>query len=345
MRRYRRFAVLAAALTLSAGLAPLLAPVSAHADTATTMTPADLVAALTAAEAPSASAGQGGWLAQGTDTPAGGPTSAMKAVYAVSRGTIDAGNGNAMVEAQHSGTYITLSSMGGPRTVSAVRAALAKPNAAWVFVPDGSLDLLASDPSNPLPHIAPDGVLRQLVDPTQTKVAGSPTSSVDASGNTTYSFSDTDLTAGSAQGTATVTIDANGVLTAASMTSTVEAATFAYTYGPQQVALPPAASTITQAQFIEGTFLATLPAQVKRAATMTAAQATRTAHHRAVKQGAIRTAATRTVAVPNQIVGARVFTTKAIPGGVRITGTNRYTGQRVAYTVTASGKRAIARKA
>jgi hypothetical protein len=44
----------------------------------------------------------------------------------------------------------------------------------------------------------------------------------------------------------------------------------------------------------------------------------------------------------NSVVGLKTFTTRSIPGGVRITGT--YTQAKAVWTVTAGGKKAVARR-
>lgn len=353
MRSYRSSALIASA-ALALGAAAV--PASAFADdtaSPTSITTADLVSALTADKASTAAAGKIGWIATGTFAEGGSAPAAVKAIYAVQRGAMSIGGTTdiGVIEAQHSGTYMTLSTIGyghghgrGPRIKAALKA-IKKPAATWFFLPDASLDLHNPDGNSGIAQIAPDNMLQQLIDPKQTTLTGTPTETVAIDGSTTYAFSEKDLTSDGESGTGTVTVDAHGVLTAFTVVGASGTGSLTYSYGPQQVALPSAASTVTFQQLNEGTFLATLPHSVKSEATQVARLATRAAHKHAVKVSAIRGNARMEASLTNSMTGAKVESITPIPGGVRITGTNRYNHTHVSYTVKASGTKAVVRKA
>ncbi len=341
MRSYRSALLAVPALALGAALVP----VGAYADTATTtISTTELVNALKAAEAPTAAAATGGWVAQGTDAAKGSPSVSIKAIYAVDRGSVNVDD-YTMLEAQHSGTYMPLSTLGTPRVVMRSLRAVKNPHATWIFMPDRSLDLRDPARDSVIAGAAPELLLTQAVDPARTRVTGTPSKTVAADGSTTYSFVQKDLKDDANSGSVSMTIDADGVCTAFTAVTATETDTVGFTYGPQQVTLPSAASTITMQLFTEGSFLADLPRAVKGAATQVAKQATRRAHHHAVTADAIRTAAKRGAKLANRAIGAKDFSTRSIAGGVRITGTNRYLHKHVAYTVTAAGTKALAHKA
>jgi len=345
MSTYRASALLA---STALALGGVLVPAAAHADTPApgpAFSIADLTTALTDAEAPTASAAAGGWVAAGTDTAKGGPILPMKVIYAVDRGLTDAGSAGTLVEAQHSGTYVSLATLGAERRTKKALKAVRKQRAAWVFMPDAALDLRDVSSDSAVAHLAPEQILKQMVDPAQTTLTGTPTATAGDDGSTTYSFTENDLTMGGDPGTVSLTISASRVLTGFTSVSATETGTGTYRYGPQQVALPPASRTITLERLVEGQFLANLPREVRSAATELAKGLTHRAHGRAVKVAAIRAAAKGFTRYTNRALGAKVFSTSSVAGGVRITGTNRYLHQHAAYTVTAAGTKAVVRKA
>ena len=347
MLPFRSSALLAsAALALGAALVPASALAdSTGPSSSPTFTTTDLVAALTAAETPTAAVAKAGWVARGTDVEGHKAPEAMTAIYAVDHGAAHVGSEISMVEADHAGTYMTLAGLGPGRRTERALKALNRPRARWVFAPDRSLDLRDLDTNSAIAHLAPDLLLAQFVDPTRTTLTGTPTATAEADGSTTYAFDETDLTADGERGTTTVTIDAGGVVTAITSATTSDSGSVRYTYGAQHVALPARASTITLDQLREGSFLATLPRQVRMTATLVAQQATSTAHHHTVKVAAIRRPAARFARFTNRLASAKILSTRPIAGGVRIIGTNRHTHTHVAYTVTSTGTRAVCHKA
>lgn len=351
MLPYRSSALLAsAALVVGAALVPA----SAFADDPTptpdpAISNADLVAALTAAETPTAAAAKAGWLAQGGDANSDFGNSTIKAIYAVNLGSADAGADGSMVEAEHSGTYMTLSSLGAHRFVKRSLKAIKRPHATWIFLRDRSLDLRDPDGDSMVAQLAPDLLLKELVDPKHTTLVGTPTVKTAADGSKTYTFAGADLDSEGVYETGTLMLNPSGVLTSVKTVSSSDTTTIGYSYGAQHVTLPSKKSTITFEQFNEGSILSNLPTEVKSAATELAKDATMEAkkrpHKHTVKVEAIRTYAKRFAKLTNSLVGAKIFSTTSLPRGARITGTNPFTHAHVSYDVTAAGKKAVAHKA
>lgn len=356
MDHYRPSALLAsAALVLGAALVP----VSAFADetTSPTSTPNstgaftndDLVAALKAAEAPTAAAAKAGWSAQGTATERGGKAVSLKAVYAVDRALASTGGFGTAVQAEHSGTYLSLSTVSAVAPFLHVHRALKaikKSHATWVFEPEKSLDLLTrgDDGDSVVADIAPTAALTDLTDPTKTRLTGTPTKT-EANGSTTYTVSGTDLTETGMSGTFTLTVAADGVLNAMEVASSSETDKLTFAYGAQHVTLPAKRKTVTLEQLTQGYMLATLPKQVRSAAKTVAMLVRFRAHKHAVTAASIRSYAKRITRSIDREIGLKVFTSQPIAGGARITGTNRFTHAHVSYTVTAAGKKALVRRA
>ncbi|WGL53633.1 hypothetical protein P5P86_07315 [Nocardioides sp. BP30] len=353
MLPYRSSALLAsAALVLGAAFVPA----SAFADDTTpdptpTPTPApaftnaDLVAALTADEAPTAAAAKAGWVSQGSVKDDGFSTEGFKAIYAVNAASEDYTSAGSAVEVEHSGTYFTLSVLGPRHKTKQALKAIRKPHATWVFMPEKSLDLRDLQGDSSIAHLAPDAMLKGIVDPTQTTLTGTPTTTTAADGSTTYGFSQTDLSGSGDSGTETVTVNRGGVVTAFTYTDPSDAGSVHYSYGAQHVTLPAAKRTVTFKQYLEGTILADLPREVKQSATFLAKQLTHAYRKHGVKVATVRSVAKRFAKFTNSIAGAKIFSTAPVSGGVRLTGTNHFTHKHVSYTVKVSGKRAVAHKA
>jgi hypothetical protein len=345
MSPYRCSALFAsAALVLGATLAPAVAFADSTDPASGAITHDDLVAALTAAHTATATAAKAGWVAQGTATEAGSPAEAMKAIYAVDRALASGADLGTLVQAQHSGTYMTLSSFDGLLPVRPALKALAKPHATWVFVPEKSLDLRSRDGDSVIAGIAPDGLLADLVDPEKTRLADTATKATAGDGSATYTFFQTDLTGDGTSGTDTLTVNADGKLTAVKTVASAETDTATFTYGTQHVALPTASQTVTLDQLTQGVVLAALPRETKAIAKQVAKAATRHAHKKPVKAAVLRSTAKKIAKGFDRTLGLRIFSTKPITGGVRIIGTNPYRHTRVSYKVTAAGKKAVVHK-
>lgn len=345
MPSYRFSSALASAAVV---LGVALVPGSAHADDPAptdVFTTSGLTAALSAAQASTAAAAKAGWIVQGTASDAGAPAVAVKAIYAVDRALTSADDAGTVVEAQHSGTYSTVDGLEAYMPKARVRRALkaiAKPHATWVFTPRKKLDLSDPEGDSVIVLAAPDAALRQLIDPAQTKLTGTPTRAVAEDGSTTYSFSATDLTADGESFTGTLTVDAGGTLTAVTSATRSDTIALTYGYGTQQVTLPARNKTVTSEQLIQGFALADLPRQVRSTARLVAKMASR--QHSATV-GSINSAARRLTKSLNRALGLKVFATTTIARGARITGTNRYTHARTSYTVTIAGKKAVVHRA
>lgn len=343
MSPHRSSALLAsAALVLGATLAPATAFADGAAPSDATFTVDDLRDALTAAQATTASAEASGWRLDGTAA-LGDTQTSVTAIYAVDRDLSSVPGLGSVIDAQSSGTYVTLSTLKhmGLFPVRRALAAIGREDATWLFTTDKSVDLLGSDAATA--DLDPATTLADLLDETQTELTGTPTETVADDGSATYGFEATHTTDGETA-TGSLTIDASGLLTAISTATSDETETLAFVYGPQHVDLPSKGVTVTDKQLSLGLMLATLPHQVKSLATQAARMATSASHHHAVKPRTIRSAAGRMVRLIDRHLDTKALSTKSIPGGVRISGVDHRTHIRASYTVVAHGKKALARK-
>jgi hypothetical protein len=165
------------------------------------------------------------------------------------------------------------------------------------------------------------------------------TKSVHDDGTTAYTFATDDKL------TITFTADAAGVLTTATATGTGLDESFAWNYGEQTVTLPTGAQTIARATLDRAVAYLSMAAKVKDAATVSAKVTQSRSHGRTVKVANLRKWTRSEVAALNGSFGVKVLAVTDIKGGVRISAKNPFTGEKAAYTVKASGKRAVARKA
>lgn len=351
MSPHRSSALLASAALVTAIAA---APCAAFADDTTTppatttgtttITTDDLVAALEAAVQPTTEAEKAGWSVQGTVHQNGQALVKVSAIYALTRGSLSAGSQGPVIQAEHSGTYITVAALAAEVPGLNLRRslkAIGRASAQWVFMPEKKVDLLTGV-DGLLTDVVPDAALATLVDPKQTTITGAPTQTVADDGSTTYQFTATDSDEETVAGT--VTIGADGAIAELDAATATEEDASTFAYGTQHVALPAARATVTIDQLVTGSILADLPSAVHEIAVETADRAKKKAHKHAVKAAAIRSAAGAIAKSFDRVLGVKAVTTRAIAGGVRITGTDRHIHSRVSYTVKAAGKKAVVRR-
>lgn len=350
MSPYRSSALLAvAALALGATVVPAAAfaddatpPAST---TTTTLSIDQLRQELAAAETASAQAvtDQGGWSLDGTDVENGGDAQTVHAAYDGGTGILTESGVGTIVEVQNQGSYFSralfAAEMPGVRTAL---KAIAQPDATWIFQQDRSLSLLTGDGMTA--SLSPAGELRSLADP-KASFGADPTRTVAEDGTTTYQFTITLPDDAADSGDTTLTIAPDGTLASMDTAGSADVSSVLFAYAPQTTIDLPTTGVVSLDRLMQGMMLATLPAETRSIATRTATQVTKVAYGHPVKARTIRSAVAVLVRRDNGAVGVKAFATHRIAGGVRIVGTNPYTRARTAYTVTAAGKKAVARKA
>ncbi|GLW35303.1 hypothetical protein [Actinoplanes regularis] len=117
-----------------------------------------------------------------------------------------------------------------------------------------------------------------------------------------------------------------------------------YSYGPQSITLPSATSTIDAKTLKTGRAYLSMADLVKKTAGTGATSAQKAAKGGKVTMKSVRSQARRAATSTNGSAGAAVVKIKDIKGGVRVYATNPWTKKSVAYTVTASGKKAVVKK-
>jgi hypothetical protein len=329
MSRVLRTALLIAA-SMTAGLV-VNSTAAYAADTTTSLTLAEMKAALKVVSTASTAAAQAGW--RGTDSIAGGSSSGT-GTYVV-----DPVGGVASVKGSFSGyTYIqyavqkkgTYTYAADGTTLAAVKM-IGRPAVRYVFAVDKKLALSAwVDKSMPAPS-------RVLTSPI---AAGTKTAHDDGSAD--YKFTADVGSGDSAQ--ITLHVDAAGLLSTATGSMTGFKETLAYTYGAQKVTLPAAAATIDSATLVKAKAYLKMVSRVQTAATNGAAHTRKAAKGKKVKVASLRAIVRKDAASVNKSAGAAVVKVSNIAGGVRVFATNPWTHKTVAYTVKASGKKVVVKK-
>jgi hypothetical protein len=350
-RIHRPFALL---LGASLAFAAVATPGIAHAGDATTATTAAAVVdALKAAHTPTVAAAEDGWSSHWDFTETGTPTYSMDVTYAAAEGRdllAETGTAATTIEVDHQGTYESLSAFTESDGVSIRRVKRAltligHPDKTWVYQPDPTIDL--GDPDSGIAGAGPDTVLQSLVDPDQTKIVGTPTQAVAADGSVTYGFAVKSTYTGEDEGEPTtesgydtVTIDAGNVLTGLTEDFSDYQVTETYAVGKEHIALPAADEVVRGSLVREGVNVLTMPADARRIVEQVQSEVYFTHHRRAGTVRLIRSSAASEVAMTNYGDHPKIFATRNIAGGVRVTATNPLTHQKLAYTVTAHGKQA-----
>ncbi|GAA2891741.1 hypothetical protein Acy02nite_14780 [Actinoplanes cyaneus] len=165
------------------------------------------------------------------------------------------------------------------------------------------------------------------------------TKTVHDDGTVDYSYTDDELL------TITFTAGSGGVLTAAKAGMPQIDEAFTWNYGPQTVTLPTTAKSIGMPTLMKALAYLDMAGKVKRAATGSAKVVETKSKKKTVKVANLRKWTRAEVSTANRNLGVNVLVVADIKGGVRISAINPFTKATAAYTVTASGKHAVARKA
>jgi hypothetical protein len=344
-----RPAILLAAATVAAGLlaapgaalatpstpgaAPSTPGIALAAETTTELSAAEMKAAIATVTEATVAAGATGWAARADFSISAGGSSLtgwqrlrMDRVHWVADSTFAiAGQPEARsVLKQGAGIY---DPVGDGRSRSALKM-MGRPAVQYVFEADKSVTLDKAAPG-PVELAAP------------TVAAG--TRTVHEDGTTDYRFSDPTV--------GDVTLHANGsaVLTAAESSLTDDGLTVSmeidYNYGEQDVPVPAAGETIDARTLAAGLAYLDMPATVKYAATAGAADTRKAAKGGKVKVATLRKLVGKEATAANKATGTAMVKIKNITSGVRVHATNPWTKQSAAYTVKASGKKVVVKKA
>lgn len=325
------FRALLATASLAAGL--LTVPAAAFAaDTTTPLTAAEMSAALKGVAGTTAPAELPGWVGgiqlsytDGGATQKGTASFGMDA--ATGRGFL-AGTGLFQVLGVYAesgkGQWVHFNG-------KAERAAMAMaghPAARYVFQPDTKLKL-DDWASESLP--APSSIVME-----DTRHAGTRTLHDDSTID--YAYADDE------KNKVVFTVDSHGVLTSTKVTAPGLDQSFAWKYGPQTITLPSAAQTVGEPMFTQAMAYLATDAKVKWVATNSAKVVTSKAKKRTVKVADLRKWTRSEVSSFNSGLGVKVVVASDVKGGVKLSATNPFTKATAAWTVKASGKKAIAKK-
>jgi hypothetical protein len=328
-----RPAILLASATVAAGL--LVAPSAAYAaDTTTTLTKAEMKAAVAAVEVATDTVAAQGWTSDldlsGTF---GGTTMSGWQKITIDREhgllaaafAVDGETESRVFLDEGSGTY---TSAGDDSRTRAALKMMGRSSMTFVFTADSTLTLEDDGPT-PVELVAP---------------------SVSAGTRTLHDDGSADLVfTGEAVGTVTLHTDATSVLRSASTVLKEEEMSLStsidYGYGPQTVTLPSAGETIDPATMIKGLVYLDMAGLVRNAAVAGAADTRRAAKGGKVKVATLRKLVRRGAAETNEFNGGiEVVKVKNVTSGVRVSATNPWTKKTVAYTVKASGKKVLVKK-
>jgi hypothetical protein len=327
-----RPAILLAAASVVAGL--LVAPGTAWAaDSTTELTAAEMKAAVAAVTGATVAAGATGWAAEAGfsistvgSSLTGRQRLRMDRVHWVADSTFTlAGQAESRsVLEQGAGIYDPVGEGRGP---SALKM-MGRSGVRYVFEADASVSL---DKSVPGPV--------ELAAPT----VGAGTKTVHEDGTTDYRFKDPSV------GEVTLHADASSVLTAAETALDDDGLTVSmeidYSYGAQDVPVPAPAVTIDAKALATGIAYLDMAAHVKYTANAGAADTRKAAKGGKIKVATLRKLVGKEAAAANKAAGAAMVKVKNITSGVRVHATYPWTKQSVAYTVKASGKKVVVKKA
>jgi VCBS repeat-containing protein len=165
------------------------------------------------------------------------------------------------------------------------------------------------------------------------------TQTVNDDGSTDYAYTDRDKAA------VTLTVGASGILTRAAVMGDGIAFTITFGYGPQHIGLPTPATTISTRELRRGIAYVEMKANVKEAADETARNIRNAANGAIVSLAALRREARDSAGMQNEFTAPGLVKVVNISGGVKLRATNPWTHTTVAYTVKASGRLVVVRKA
>ncbi|MEV4642660.1 hypothetical protein AB0J80_35490 [Actinoplanes sp. NPDC049548] len=329
MTRSIRLAALTAVTSLTAGV--LCLPGAAYAaDITTTLTAAQMVTALKSVAATSTTAAGDGWkITEALKGPNGSASGeyvfdpAAGVVYEHSE--LDS-RGGAQYLVHHKGTYQSLSTV----ERAAVKM-MNRPAVRYSF---------RSDTTSDFDHyVDAKGARPAKIVTDDSNHPGTRTTHDDGSAD--YSFApDEDVTITYAVGPTGVLTEAKATMPSLSLTLTLTV-----TYGAEHVTLPPASATVNSVVLARGVAYVGMPTTVKQVAADGAAAARRAAGGHTVKASAVRKALRSLASAANRRAGSAMVRVEDVAGGARVHATNPWTHQTVAYTVKASGSKAVIRRA
>ncbi|XVV10057.1 hypothetical protein ACQP2X_35155 [Actinoplanes sp. CA-131856] len=325
MFRLSRPVALTAAVSMTAVLA---GPGAAYAaDTTTSLSPAEMSAALKAVAATSTAATSQGWKATmglSGQLSASGLFVVDPSAGVVFDRTIIGRQMTADYAVAGKGLYEYLAD---PSARSAVKM-MGRPAVKFVFTANKALKLES--------YVKDAGIAPSTVLTEDTARAGTRTAHDD--GTVDYKFRD--------EGGAAVTmhVDAAGVLASARATDDGVNVALTYTYGPQRVTVPAAPATIGAAALTQGMAYLDMAATVKLVAQRGAADTRKAARGHKVKVATLRQVVRRDVTAANAALTVTMVKTRNVTKGVRVYATNPWTRKTVAYTVKASGTKVVVTK-
>ncbi|MEV6343036.1 hypothetical protein [Actinoplanes sp. NPDC051851] len=333
MLRLSRPAMALATASITAGV--LFAPAAAYADDITTQLSAtEMHDALTAVSVATGKAQTDGYAGTYTGTDYG---QKMAGAFEIDRAH---GTGHLVSTgayphdvygAAKRGIWIPIEYFPGKAASAATTAGY--PNAAFVLVPQTTLtvDGWAAEYA-----MIPSAIVVEESRHAGTKVAHE-------DGSAAYTFT---LDEEGEKLTLTFDTDATGVLTGAQGSSGENnSQDLDFHYGAQTVTLPGAGTTIGQDVLIKALAYQDMSANVRSVAQWAASDVRSGAKGKAVKLAELRKTVRADVAGFNTSVMYKVITATNVSGGVKIHAKNPYNGVAVAYTIKASGKKVLVKKA
>jgi hypothetical protein len=333
-------------LALGAGLllGSLAIPGSAHADdptTGTTLTAAQVKADLKLVVAASADATAKGYSAHIDDAAKHERRFRADVTYDAvhGRGLIEENGTYARLLIQHRGVYQPIGrSRLGPRWGRKAAEAINRPRAIWLFKPDSTTDLTHGHPI--LTQVAPGATLASIVRGRYFTLRDGATQSVADDGVTTYTVEATESVSDTqtpSSETFTITVAADGTLSA--VTEDDQSGNYAvtYGYGLQHVDVPAARTVLTWHQIVVGYVLAVMPIELRGMASNVVNLVGHdpiTGASRRIDLGELR------ADVRHEVQGAdhrnpagRIYSTRNVARGIAITGTNRYRHEKFVITI------------
>lgn len=329
MGRLCRSTLLVAA-SLAAGLV-VNSTAAYAADTTTNLTKDEMTAVVTAVSTASTAGSKTGWRANETLVP--GPSTSSTEIFALDPvggiGLLTVVDVFAEYAVQHKGTY---RSEAYDTTARAAVKMIGRPGVRYVFTADKKLTLdhwakRAHSPANVLDDYS--------------IAAG--TKTVHDDGSTDYAYISPN---GGTDIFVTLHVDAAGLL--ATVSDDIPGFlryTAAYTYGAQKITPPAAAVTVDSVTLAKAEAYLTMADRVKAAATNGAAHTRKAAKGKTVKVASLRAIVRKDAGAVNKSAGVAMVKVVNVAGGVRVSAINPWTHKSVAYTVKASGKKVIVKKA
>ncbi len=311
-----------AAVAVTAGV--LTGPGAAFAaDTRTSLTAAQMRAALKAVNTTTSAAARPGWRATVSIAISGISITTREAAdpaHGIAMDQIDSGVLN-MTEYAVSGVGVY--DYAGDRDSRKAMAMIGHPSVRWVLTPSKlKLSTWMRDTLSPPSEALTDGDVP----------AGRRTTHDDGSAD--YVF----VTDGT---TVTLHVDPRGALTSVRAVDSDGTVRMTYAYGRQNLKAPAASATVSRTTMDQALAYADMSSTVSDVATGGASGARTRAHGRTVSVSSVRAAVRRNASEVNKSLKLTMVRVTDIRGGARVSATNPWTHRTVTYTVTASGRKVI----